>query len=129
MARKILYARKLRINQTDAEKKIWNHLRDRRFLGYKFRRQHPIGTYIVDFCCTEEKLIVELDGSQHLQQQFEDEKRRSELSKLGYRLLRFWDHDVLKDSQSILEAIELFLATSENKNNLPPPPPPPPPPA
>lgn len=84
-------ARELRWNMTDAERKLWAALRRRQILGYRFRRQQPIGPYIADFFCPEAKLIIEVDGSQHGEElQALDDKRRTEwLEKNGYRVLRF----------------------------------------
>ena len=103
------FARQLRKNQTDAERRIWFLLKDRRFEGLKFRRQHQIGPFTVDFCCIGMKLIVELDGGQHAVRKQLDEKRTEYLKKKGFRVLRFWNHDVLRDSQAVLEVIEKFL--------------------
>jgi very-short-patch-repair endonuclease len=83
---------------------MWYSLRDRRFQGYKFRRQHTIGDYIVDFVCLEKKLIIELDGGQHAHKG-EDVIRDHWLRKEGYRVLRFWDNDFLAKPESVLECI------------------------
>jgi very-short-patch-repair endonuclease len=88
-------ARTLRRNQTDAERKLWSRIRNRQLLGFKFRRQFPIAPYIVDFVCAEARLIVELDGSQHRTAQEYDRKRSEYLMQCGYRVIRFWDNDVL----------------------------------
>ncbi|WP_407352723.1 endonuclease domain-containing protein [Luteimonas sp. R10] len=96
-------ARRLRRETTDAERKLWRHLRAGQLDGLKFRRQHPIPPYIADFCCIEEKLIVELDGSQHTVDV--DAARTRHLEAQGWRLLRFWDNDVLSNSDAALEAI------------------------
>ena len=99
------YARDLRKEATDAEQWLWQHLRSRRLLGFKFRRQVPIGDYIIDFLCKEQKLVVELDGSQH-QEQVEYDQRRSEyLEQQGYRVVRYWNHDVLQQGEVVLEDI------------------------
>jgi very-short-patch-repair endonuclease len=98
-------ARKLRENQTDVEGKLWSRLRDRQLSGVKFRRQHPIGPFIVDFCCLERGLVVELDGSQHVQALAADKRRTRFLESLGYRVLRFWDSDVLSNINGVLERI------------------------
>lgn len=98
-------ARDLRQNQTDVEGLLWQHLRDRRLAGHKFRRQHPIGAFVADFVCIERRLVVELDGGQHASQ-IEDDNRRSEyLKSKGYSVVRFWNNEVLKDTQAVLEAI------------------------
>ena len=99
------YACDLRKEATDAEQWLWQHLRSRRLLGFKFRRQVPIGDYIIDFLCKEQKLVVELDGSQH-QEQVEYDQRRSEyLEQQGYRVVRYWNHDVLQQGEVVMEDI------------------------
>jgi very-short-patch-repair endonuclease len=98
-------ARELRKNMTEAERALWRHLRLRQFDGYKFRRQQPIGRYIVDFVCFEKKLIIEVDGGQHAEQLAYDIDRRAWLEKEGFRILRFWDNQVLKEVESVKEAI------------------------
>jgi very-short-patch-repair endonuclease len=107
---KIANARTLRKNSTDAERLLWKHLRSRQMGAHKFRRQHPIGVYIVDFICLEKKLIIELDGGQHTKQVEYDEKRSVWLKERGYSVLRYWNHDVLKSPKvvmaNILEEIE-----------------------
>jgi very-short-patch-repair endonuclease len=103
-------ARRLRRSQSDAEYALWLQLRRRRFLGLKFRRQHPMGPYIVDFCCVDQKLIVELDGSQHLGSADYDAQRRMFLERNGYRVIRFWNHEVLTGMDGVLEKVARFLA-------------------
>ena len=98
-------ARKLRNNPTDAEKVLWKHLRLRQVEGHKFRRQQPLGPYIVDFVCLDRKLIVEVDGGQHLEQSASDAKRTASLEARGFRVLRFWNNQVLKDLESVKEVI------------------------
>ena len=102
-------ARKLRRHQTDAENHLWHYLRNRRLLGFKFRRQYPIGRYVVDFACTEKAFIIELDGGQHAEQQARDRARTHFLEQQGYRVIRFWDDAVLKDTDTVLEVIRLHL--------------------
>jgi very-short-patch-repair endonuclease len=97
-------ARGLRRRSTDAEQLIWQHLRARRLGGLKFRRQHPIGRYVVDFVCLECRLVVELDGSQHTDCQT-DEIRTRVLANAGFRVLRFWDNDVLRNTEAVLASI------------------------
>ena len=103
-------ARQLRNNPTDAEWRLWQKLQRRQIAAAKFRRQQPIGPFIVDFVCFEHRLIVEVDGGQHAQQVPYDEKRSRWLEAQGYRVLRFWNNDVLANTeavaQSILEAVE-----------------------
>jgi len=115
-------ARVLRKNQTDAESLLWYHLRDRRLSGNKFRRQHPIGAFIADFVCTERGLVVELDGGQHALQGKEDSRRSAYLKSKGYRVVRFWDHDVLKDTQAVLEVILRIIEESDTPSPRPSPP-------
>ncbi|MHB8136381.1 MAG: endonuclease domain-containing protein [Anaerolineaceae bacterium] len=90
-------ARQLRRDQTLAETKLWLALRSHQLENIHFRRQHPIGNYIVDFCAPQAKLIIELDGSQHLEQQEYDAERTEFLESKGYRVLRFWNRDVLNN--------------------------------
>ena len=104
-------ARKLRQRSTDAELKLWHFLRNRQFVGHKFRRQHPLPPYIVDFVCLEEKLIVELDGGQHLEQKAHDDKRTAFLQSMGFRVIRFWNDDVLLRTDSVLEEILRMMTT------------------
>jgi len=98
-------ARQLRRDQTDAEQALWARLRDRQLCGAKFRRQHPIGPFVADFCCPQGKLIVELDGGQHAEEIAADQKRSRFLEAQGYRVLRFWNHDVLGNTEAVLERI------------------------
>ena len=102
------FARQLRANSTDAERKLWSHLRGRQMSGKKFRRKHPIGDFIVDFVCTEIGLVIELDGGQHLESD-SDKQRDSWLSEQGFRVLRFWNHEVLTDTQTVLSRIHLEI--------------------
>ena len=113
-------ARNLRQKQTDAERTLWRHLRARHLQGWRFRRQHPIGSYIVDFVCTDARLIVELDGSQHAEQVMYDEQRSLELQAMGYRVLRFWNNDVLTNLEGLLEVLLEALA-SPGPSPQPPP--------
>src|SRR6266851_3899233 len=98
-------ARKLRSSQTDAERKLWSMLRDRRLNGLKFKRQMPIGRFVVDFACAEAKLIVELDGGQHAVGVDDDRRRTAALEAMGYLVIRFWNHDVLTNMNGVLETI------------------------
>ena len=97
--------RQLRKNMTEAECTLWKHLRLRQFEGHKFGRQQPIGKYIVDFVCFEKRLVVEVDGGQHSKQIDYDLKRSAWLEKQGFRVLRFWDNQVLKEIEGIKEMI------------------------
>ncbi len=99
-------AQELRKSQTDAELKLWLQLRGRRLKGYKFKRQIPKGDYIVDFVCEEKKLIVEADGGQHGEQQAAYDVKRTEfLESQGYRVLRFWNNEVLTNMDGVLTII------------------------
>jgi very-short-patch-repair endonuclease len=103
-------ARRLRKHSTDTERHLWRHLRDRQMEGFKFRRQQAIGRYVVDFVNLEKKLIVELDGGQHALgpgDKVRDEWLRAE----GYKVLRFWDNQVLSDFEGVLETIRNALLT------------------
>ena len=90
-------ARQLRHNQTDVEAKLWSRLRARKIAGAKFRRQYPIGHLIVDFCCFEQRLVVELDGGQHAEAGAFDQRRTDFLVAEGYRVLRFWNNEVTEN--------------------------------
>lgn len=105
-------ARHLRKNSTEAERKLWSRLRRKQLLGYRFRRQRPIGPYIVDFVCLEASLIVEVDGGQHAEQIAKDEARTLYLEKKGFRVIRFWNNDVLANTESVLETILQNLQNS-----------------
>ena len=102
-------ARKLRHQSTDAERMLWKYLRAHRMVGYKFKRQVVIEPYIVDFICLEARLIVEADGGQHLEQVESDLKRSLFLESLGYKVVRFWNHEILCDIHSVLEQIHSCL--------------------
>jgi very-short-patch-repair endonuclease len=112
-------ARELRRNLTDAERRLWWKLRYRKVGGYRFRRQVPIGPYIVDFACLSQRLLIELDGSQHGGNFAYDQARTRWLESRGYRVLRFWNGDVLQDIEGVLEAIHRALLETPHPN--PPP--------
>src|SRR5215510_9882094 len=99
------YARHLRNNATDAERRLWQHLRGRQLDGFKFRRQRPIGRYVCDFVCLEARLIIELGGSQHATQTPYDANRDMFLRSNGFRVLRFWNIDVLSRTTSVVETV------------------------
>jgi very-short-patch-repair endonuclease len=99
------FSKKLRQGQTDVERKMWSLLRSRRLAGYKFRRQQPIGPYVADFCCFRPRVIVELDGGQHAEQAEKDQRRTAFLESEGFRVIRFWDNQVLKEMYSVMEVI------------------------
>jgi very-short-patch-repair endonuclease len=98
-------ARALRRNPTEVEKLLWRRMRMWQLDGYKFRRQQPIGNYIVDFVCLEKRLIVELDGGQHAEQSEYDSRRDEWLRGEGFVVLRFWNHDVLEKTENVAEKI------------------------
>ena len=102
----IVFARELRKNSTIAERKLWHTLRSKNFMGLKFRRQEPIGNYIVDFVCYEKKLIVELDGGQHNEFSEKEIPRTKALEKEGYKILRFWNSDVINNIEGVLTVIK-----------------------
>ena len=101
----------LRKNQTEAETKLWYALRNRRFCNFKFRRQKIIGSYIVDFVCLKHRLIIEVDGSQHLHNKEYDDIRTEFLGSCGYQVLRFWNNQILQELGLVLETIYLTLIT------------------
>ena len=105
------YARHLRRDQTDAEARLWYRLRERRLEGFRFRRQFPIGNFIVDFCCRDQWLVVEVDGSQHMEREAADRGRSELIEARGYRVLRFWNSDVLSNLDGVLEQILGALTT------------------
>ncbi|MGO8868982.1 MAG: endonuclease domain-containing protein [Alphaproteobacteria bacterium] len=101
-------ARRLRRDETEAERRVWRAIRDRR-LGVKFRRQVPIGPYFADFACVARKLVVELDGGQHAEPTRYEEERGRVTAANGYRVLRFWNNDVMDNLDGVVEAIRLAL--------------------
>ena len=105
--------RSLRSRVTDAEHRLWQRLRGRQLAGCKFRRQHPFLDYVLDFVCLERALVVEVDGGQHLDNE-NDRERDSRLSEAGFRVLRFWNNQVLQETDSVVEAI--WIALQEGKN-------------
>lgn len=111
-------ARGLRRGQTEAERTLWRHLRNRQVSGVKFRRQHFIAPYIADFCCPEQWLIIELDGGQHAEQEKADHRRTVFLESQGYRVIRFWNHEVLENIEGVLEQLETILS-NPHPNPLP----------
>lgn len=104
-------ARYLRKNQTDAESLLWSRLRARQLTGIKFRRQHPIGPYVLDFYCAEAHLAVEVDGSQHLELIAinQDQARTKFLENKSIKVIRFWNHEVLENLDAVLESIIFTL--------------------
>jgi very-short-patch-repair endonuclease len=112
-----LFARNLRLAPTDAERRLWRHLRGRRLSGAYFRRQHPVGAYVADFCCADLRLIVEVDGAQHADDA--DAARDAWFAAQGYVVLRFWNDEVLLQTTGVLEKI---LATITGLQASRPPP-------
>lgn len=110
------FARYLRRNMTDAERELWHYLRNRAFMGYKFRRQYPVGPYIVDFACLARRLVVELDGGQH--EAAIDARRTRYLQGCGYRVLRFWNNDVFNQQDAVLAAIRDALGHPTPRQSL-----------
>ena len=104
-------ARALRRDATRAERRLWQHLRDRRLGGFKFRRQHPLGPYVLDFFCEAQGLVVELDGRQHADRVAEDAARTAWLETQGLRVLRFWNYQVDENLEGVLETILESLQT------------------
>ena len=101
--------RRLRRDQTTAEQRLWTRLRDRQLAGHKFRRQVPLGRFIVDLACYDARLIVEIDGGQHADQQEDDAARAAWLESRGFRVLRFWNHEVLENMEGVLAQIAEVL--------------------
>jgi very-short-patch-repair endonuclease len=110
------FARFLRKNQTDAENLLWSKLRSRQLENAKFRRQAPIGKYIVDFLCLEKRMIIEIDGGQHNEssEAEKDKNRTRQLERKGYRVLRFWNNEVLENLDGVLEKISIELNPHPN---------------
>jgi len=102
-------ARRLRQNATDAERALWRYLRNRSAGGAKFRRQQSIGPYIVDFVCFEARLIIEVDGGQHAVQADQDAIRTAYLKRHNFRVIRFWNNDVLTNPNGVFETIKTAL--------------------
>jgi len=105
-------ARRLRVQPTKEEAELWKHLRAERFGGLKFRRQHRIGPYFADFCCVKRRPIVELDGDHHAEQKKLDAARAAYLIERGYRVIRFWNEQVMGELDDVLEAIYAALTDS-----------------
>jgi len=103
----VVLSRNLRKNQTDAENLLWRHLRGKQLEGLRFRRQHPLGRYIVDFVCLEKRLVLELDGGQHGEEEgtIKGKERDHWLTTEGYRVLRFWNNDVLTNLEGVMDMI------------------------
>ena len=109
---------------TDAERVLWRHLRNRELGGWKFRRQYPVGPFIVDFICIEKNVVIEVDGGQHAENEALDLQRSAYLNKMGYRVFRFWNNEVLQETEAVLEAIFAILANDKQNSPSPQPSPP-----
>jgi very-short-patch-repair endonuclease len=104
--------RSFRKSQTDAERRLWFALRSRRLAGYKFRRQHPIDGFVVDFACTKYRLIVEADGGQHAENPG-DARRTAILEAQGWRVMRFWNNEILGNTDGVIDTILQVLGRTE----------------
>jgi very-short-patch-repair endonuclease len=108
-------AKELRANMTDAEQRLWYYLRACRFHGRKFRRQVPLGHYVVDFLCEEARIIVEIDGGQHAEGIERDARRTEWLEARGYAVIRFWNHDVLANTEGVLATLSPALSQGRGR--------------
>ena len=115
-------ARRLRRNPTDAERKLWSLLRRKQLSGYRFRRQVPIGPYVVDFACLAAHLVIEVDGGQHALSVDRDQRRTAWLESRGYKVVRFWNNDVLENPDGVLQTILRVLGDKTPPHPIPPPP-------
>ncbi|MSO91920.1 MAG: endonuclease domain-containing protein [Rhodospirillales bacterium] len=115
-----LIAQNLRKNLTDAEKQLWSILQRQQLKGYRFRRQAPIGPYVADSFCPSQKLIIEVDGGQHDARLEQDALRTQWLEDRGYRVLRFWNNEVLRNSAGVVELIRKSLSDTPLPNPPPP---------
>ena len=106
----LVRAKQLRREMTIAERKLWGAIRGSRFEGAKFRREQPIGSFIADFVCQEHRLIIEADGSQHSDSR-SDERRTAFLESKGYRVLRFWNNDILNNLDGVAQVIAAAIST------------------
>jgi very-short-patch-repair endonuclease len=107
-------SRKLRSTLTDAEQLLWRHLRMKQIAGVKFRRQHPVGRYVVDFACLAKRLAIEVDGGQHAENQKHDRQRDADLMQQGFRVLRFWNNEVLGNIEGVMEKIWAAVAEKQD---------------
>lgn len=119
MFKNYILARELRKNQTISENKVWQLLRNRRFYNLKFKRQCPIGAYIVDFVCKEKKIIIEIDGGQHNENYniTNDIKRTKYLENLGYKVIRFWNNDVQYNISGVLSELKKACIIASSPSN------------
>ncbi len=111
--KKTSFAKYLRKTSTDAEQLLWYQIRNRRLFGIKFRRQQPVDSYIVDFISFEKMLIVEIDGGQHNENHLKDKRRTRVLEEKGFRVIRFWNNEVLRNLEGVLESLILTLSQKE----------------
>lgn len=111
MDKRNILARELRKNHTPQEKKLWNILRNHQFYGLKFRRQYPIGKYIADFVCKEEKIIIEVDGGQHNFEKniLNDNERTQYLESKGYKVIRFWNNDIDENLEGVFSKLKEII--------------------
>ncbi len=121
MNKNTIIARKLRQNQTPQETKIWNILRNNQFYNLKFRRQYPIGNYIVDFVCKEEKIIIEIDGGQHNDDNNIklDNERTKFLEEKGFRVIRFWNNDIDDNLEGVFLKLKTIIVDNGGENPSP----------
>ena len=117
---------RLRAEMTDAEKKLWRHLRARQIGGHYFRKQVEIDDYVVDFCCLKSRLVIEVDGGRHATQSAQDEHRTRVLNDQGYRVIRFWNNEVLQNTDGVLQEIVRALELPKLRGASHPHPNPPP---
>ena len=117
-------ARALRKRLTDAERLLWRHLWNRELDGWKFRRQYPVASFIVDFICLEKNLVIEVDGGPHAENEEQDIQRSEYLNRMGYRVFRFWNNQVMQETEGVLEAILAILANTDQNSPSPQPSPP-----
>ena len=112
----LVRAIRLRAEMTDAEKKLWRHLRGRQLDSRQFRKQVEIEDYVVDFCCLKARLVIEVDGGQHAARSAQDQARTRYLNGLGYRVIRFWNNDVLGNTEGVLEMIVQALEEQRRRH-------------
>ena|SRR5882757_3213564 len=115
-------ARRLRSNPTEVERRLWQRIRKRQLLGHRFRRQVPLGPYVVDFACIEKALIIEVDGGQHGWREAQDSRRTAWLEAHGWRVVRFWNNEVMANLTGVLERLMIELG---DRGDFPHPNPPP----
>ncbi|MDR3425606.1 MAG: DUF559 domain-containing protein [Alphaproteobacteria bacterium] len=114
-----LAARRMRHDPTEAEQRLWSVLRNKQLQDYKFRRQHPIGSYIADFACLSHRLVVEADGGQHADNVF-DEKRTTDLERWGWQVVRFWNSDILGNTEGVFETLLKIIKDRHVSPYMPP---------